>query len=256
MIHKVLAVTCYTGGEKLCAMTDSMLRGLKATVPKKTEICVSVVAQGAERMVQPKLFHVARTHPKNIGFAFGINEAINVALDGVDTDPDYVLVLNNDLEFTQPSWLQLLLDHAQTHKVLCPGTDRTALHAQSGPMGRAPVDVDEMSAYCWLVPFGMCRHLKREHGFWLFDEEFKPAYGEDNWTSYLLSKEFGHRVFRIIRRAFVHHLRHKTSSVVPHDRGKTSKLLADKLRGELKNKHQLRPDLIAWIKRMLQLLKC
>ena len=62
-------------------------------------------------------------------------------------------------------------------------------------------------------------------------------------------------MFKLVRRSFVKHLRKKTSAVVPHDRKKTAKILANKMRAELKDK-KLRPDLVAWIHRYLRLLKC
>lgn len=252
---RILAITCYTGGEGLVRMTEKMLQGLKSTVPTDScEMRVSITAQGAERMVDFKLFHYANTQPKNISFAFGMNHAIETALSLTDK-PDYVLCMNNDLEFTQPAWFRILLQHAQIHKVVCPVTDRTALHAQRGPIMVAPTDVDDLSAYCWLVPFGLCEFLKCEHGFHLFSEDFRPGFGEDNWTSYLFTKKLGPKVFRLVRRSFVKHLRHQTTKAVLHDRGKTSKILADKLRVELKD-NKLRPDLKVWINRYLKLLKC
>ena len=245
---KVLAVTCYTGSRELCDMTANMLTGLRKTV-KNTELRISVIAQGAAKEVPCDYGH---RYLENVSFAHGMNRAIE---EGLDFKPDYVLCLNNDLEFPQADWFTQLARVARSYRVVCPATDKTALYAQKGPIGMGSMPVEEMSAYCWMVPFGVCEDLFKRYGFWLFCEEFKPAYGEDNWTAYLIAKLLGPRPFRVVRRSFVKHLRKKTSSVVPHDRSKTSKLLADKMRSELRDPN-LRADLRVRANYYLKALKC
>ncbi len=246
---RVLAVTCYTGSRELCDMTTVMLTGLKKTV-KNAELKVSVTAQGAARPL-PHL-DCQTVYPENVSFAFGMNRAIE---QGLDFKPDYVLCLNNDLEFPQANWFTELAKVARSYRVVCPATDKTALYAQKGPVSMGSMPVDEMSAYCWMVPFHVCETLHEQYGFWLFCEEFKPAYGEDNWTAYLIAKLLGAKPFRVVRRSFVKHLRRKTSSIVPHDRSKTSKILADKMRAELRDPN-LRMDLRVRAQYYLKALKC
>jgi hypothetical protein len=247
---KVLAVTCYTGSRELCDMTANMLTELKKTV-KNTELKISVTAQGAARPPLPHLDYQT-IHPENVSFAFGMNRAI---AQGLDFKPDYVLCLNNDLEFPQANWFTELARVARSYRVVCPATDKTALYAQKGPISMGSMPVEEMSAYCWMVPFEVCEILHERYGFWLFCEDFKPAYGEDNWTAYLIAKILGHRPFRVVRKSFVKHLRRKTSSVVPHDRSKTSKILADKMRAEMRDPN-LRCDLRVRAEYYLKALKC
>ncbi len=251
----ILAVTCFTGGSDLAGMTYDMVWDLvKCFEASGIKWNISVHGQGTEcrLALAPELVQCTYS-PKNIGFAYGMNRAIEEGLKEIT--PDYILCMNNDLVLNQEDWLDQLLSSAQGNKISSPVTDAAAHHVSAGPRDADPVDLDELSAYCWLVPFGFCALLKKKHGFWLFDEDFAPAYGEDCWTSYLLTKEIGVKIFRLVRRSFVKHLKAKTSSVVPHDRKKTSKILADKFREELKDA-DLRPDLKAWANRYLKILKC
>ena len=166
---KVLAVTCYTGGKELCVMTETMLKELQLT----SDCRVAVTVQGADWVVkQADFVHVS---VENVGFAYGINRAIDLA---VRTEkPDYILVLNNDLRFPRLDWFVWLMKAAGPDYITCPVTDQTALHAHPASVAVAPLDVEELSAYCWLVPFGLCEFLKKEYGFWLFSEDFAPAEG-------------------------------------------------------------------------------
>lgn len=249
----VLAVTCYTGTGPLCDMTQRMLTELKATKTSAT-LKVSVVAQGALRAMGPALTNCESVYPENVGFAFGMNRAIDIAWE-LGIKPDYVLVLNNDLEFPDPGWLERLVKAARPDRITLPATDRTAGYVQQGPIPKGPSNVNEMSAYAWLIPFAWCKYLKAQYGFWLFDEDFKPGYGEDNWTTYLLLKRYGPgRLFTLVHRSFVKHLRHKTADFVAHDRKKTTATLLAKFRADLKNP-DLRKDLRAWAERYVRILK-
>jgi hypothetical protein len=171
-------------------------------------------------------------------------------------EPDWVLCFNNDLQFPFKNWLGELTDIAAFpfHQVLVPATDSAAVRVQGGPRDKSSFPVQESSAYCWLAPFEWCRWLKETYGFWLFDEDFAPAYGEDNWTAFLLSKQFGANVFRYVPRSFVKHLRARTSRIVKHNRKASNRTLVDKLRGELKDP-RLRPDLRKWAERYIAILK-
>lgn len=246
---RILAVTCYTGGEDLVKMTEQAIAGMKASIPKGVMLRVSATKQGAVREAKGTSF----THhcPRNVGFAFGMNQAIEAGLSLLDTW-DYVLCFNNDLVFSKSYWLERLLEEPRKDRILVPATDRTAIRTQAKPIFKSAFDVQEMSAYCWLVPMSWCEHLMEHHNFWLFDEEFK-AYGEDNWTAFLLSKAFGPKIFRYVPSSWVHHKRHQTSAVVKPNRKASNQLLVDRLRKELKDP-KLRGDLRAWARRYVEVL--
>lgn len=246
---KVLAVTCYTGGKDLCEMALKMLLALKKCVPTGIDFRESAVAQGAETCVGGYYTTVVE---KNIGFAFGMNAAIENAHDW---DPDYVLCLNTDLEFPNKDWLRKLLEIAvdPAEQIAVPATNNAAIRIQQGPRSLSSYPVQESSAYCWLIPFAWCKWLKEKHGFWLFSEDFGVAYGEDNWTSFLLSKKFGPKIFRYVPRSFVKHLRARTSRTVKHDRKRSNRVLVDKLKIELQDP-KIRGDLKLWAKRYIHIL--
>lgn len=246
---KILAITCYTGNEDLCAMTEDMLGELEDAGIKR----ISSVAQGAERLIRKGVY---TSVPDNVGFAYGMNLAIEQGIKEYDDHfgkPDYILCLNNDLSFPEGSWLKELKAEAHPTRVCVPAANRSAIRIQGGPVNGNPLDMSEMSAYAWLVPFGMCEWLKKEHGFWLFDEDFAPAYGEDNWTAFLIAKKFGANRFRYVRRSFVHHYRARTSRQVKHDRRRTNAVLVRKLKAELQDPN-LRADLRQWADRYIAIL--
>lgn len=248
---KVLAVTCYTGDEKLCTMTDFMLQGLwESGVVAKIDLQIAAVGQGAER---PAECRHPFMHPENVGFAFGMNLAIENSLRAMCESPDYVLCLNNDLEFPEKNWLAELMKCARADRICVPATDRTSLRIQAGPIASPSIPVQEMGAYCWLIPFAWCKWLKETHGFWLFSEEFAPAYGEDNLTAFLLSKKYGANCFRWVRRSWVKHLRAKTAAAMKIDRKKSSALLVKKLREQLTDP-KLRGDLRKWANSTIAIL--
>ena len=250
----ILAVTCYTGEKKLARMTGKCLDGLADSVPIGDELVTSVVAQGTDH-APPAHVNYLTFHPYNVGFAWGMNKAISVGLTQESEAPDVVLCFNNDLEFPNPGWLRKLTDIAEQapNQILVPATDKSAIRIQPGPMSKPSFPVQESSAYCWMVPFAWCQFLKETYGFWLFDEDFEPAYGEDNWTAFLLSKKFGPTVFRYVPRSFVKHLRHQTSQTVKHDRAKSSRTLVAKLQAQLKDP-KLRLDLRVWAQRYIAIL--
>jgi len=248
---KILAVTCYTGNEPLRDMTEEMLTGLSLSKPGIADLRTSVVGQGTKHLIRveepwPVTVQYA---PKNIGFAFGMNKAIDV----VQTwQPDYVLCLNNDLQFPHKNWLKELVDVSDMDHICVPATDKAAIRIQGGPMDLNPIHVPEMSAYCWLVPFAWCKWLKGQYGYWLFDEDFL-SYGEDNWAAFLLSKKYGQNIFRYVRRSWVKHLRGRTSAYVKPDRKKSNNALVDKLKLHLLDT-RLRKDLRQWANRYIKIL--
>ncbi|HET6494079.1 MAG TPA: hypothetical protein VFH61_01795 [Thermoleophilia bacterium] len=251
---RILAVTCYTGPEKLVKMTESCVQGLvdSPTDQHEVDLCVSAYGQGAERMAFGA--SVSTNQEENKGFAHGMNAAIDMGLRAmIAGPPDYVLCFNNDLRFPRLYWLAKLLDAAVPNRVCVPATNRAAIRIQKGPINGVPIDVPEMSAYCWLVPFKWCQWLKEHMGWWLFDPAFY-AYGEDNWTAFMLSKQYGRNVFRYVRRSFVDHCHGRTSKHVKPDRRLSNRLLVDRLTAQLKYP-KLRGDLREWAQRYIAILK-
>ena len=249
----ILAVTCYTGGEELALMTADCLSGLSECVPEGVEMKTSVLAQGTHAVPAWPMATITFS-PRNIGFAYGMNLAIENGLeDGFE--PDYVLCFNNDLQFPNKDWLAKLVEIADVafDQVLCPATDSAAHRIQSGPEDKPSYPVENNSAYAWLIPFKFCQFLMANHGFWLFSEDFRPAYGEDDWTAFLIAKEFGPKAMRYVPRSFVKHLRGRTARTVEHDRARSSRTLVEKLRAELKDP-DLRTDLRRWAQNYISIL--
>jgi hypothetical protein len=236
-------------------MTERCLKQLKGCRLNMTcDLKISVTEQGSVGLLSRDVFDWITPIPKNVGFAFGMNQAISSGVEA-GGNPDFVLCFNNDLEFPKAGWLRALTDIAAKapDQVLVPGTDRAAIRVQPRAINKQSFPVAEASAYCWLIPFKWCQFLKKTYGFWLFDEDFAPAYGEDNWTAFLLSKQFGPKPFRYVPRSFVRHLRARTSSIVKHDRANSNRVLVDKLRQELKDP-SLRSDLQKRAKDLIRIL--
>lgn len=249
---KIAAVTCYTGGADLRDMTDDMVNGLWDSRPSGslTSLKVVIVGQGTKHLAKTaRCGTMLWTEEENKGFGFGMNLGIELSAAGT---PDYILVLNNDLQFPRKNWLEELLKEASPDRICSPATDKAAIYMQKGPVNRDPIMVQEISAYCWLVPFAWCQWLKKHKGFWLFDEEF-GSYGEDNYTAFLLSKVYGKKVFRYVRRSWVKHLRGRTAALVRPNRKRSSKLLIDRFQQQL-TYPRLRPDLQQWAKRYISIL--
>ena len=232
-------------------MTERCSAALQECVPTGVALEVSVVAQGAARPIESN--GVRTFLPKNLGFAGGMNRAIEEGLRYFKA-PDYILCFNNDLEFPNKGWLRHLVDIAeQTTQVLCPATDSAAHRTQSGPEEKPSFSVENNSAYCWLVPMKWCRFLKATYGFWLFDEDFAPAYGEDDWTAFLLAKHFGPKHMRYVPRSFVKHLRARTARTVEHNRRDSGRTLVKKLQAELRDE-KLPSYLKRWAQNYISIL--
>lgn len=247
-------MTCYTGDEKLVAMTERCVDSLMDMgAGPGVNIFTSVYGQGASRLADVGSYQCNKLH--NVGFAHGMNSAIRLGLPRMVAPPDFVLCFNNDLEFPKEGWLKCLTDIAEKepNQILVPGTDSAAIRIQPRAINKPSFPVADASAYCWLIPFKWCQFLKKTYGFWLFDEDFAPAYGEDNWTAFLLSKEYGPLPFRHVPRSYVKHLRARTARTIKHDRVNSNRVLVDKLKQELKDP-SLRSDLQRRAKEQIRIL--
>ena len=167
---RILAVTCFTGGEELAKMTQDCLLELAECVPTGVELKTSVVAQGWSALPTCPIGTLYLA-PHNVGFAYGMNRAIEAGFIE-RKEFDYVLCFNNDLQFPNKGWLRKLVDIAeQTTQVLCPATDSAAHRTQTGPEDKPSYPVDNNSAYAWLVPFKWCKFLKDTYGCIVYQEQ-------------------------------------------------------------------------------------
>ncbi len=229
-------------------MTQSVVDGLRKHIPG---VMVSVVNQGVET---PVFADVSTTHHENVGFAFGMNLAIERGVTDTGA-PDYVLCINNDIQFTDPRWWDELARVARGDRIVVPATDRAAIYVQAGALPKPSFPRAEASAYCWLVPFEWCKVLKATYGFWLFPEIYPGGYAEDNHTAYLLTKLYGpNPVFRMVPKSFVKHLKAQTAKIVKPDRAKNTATLRAFFESELEEP-KLRRDLKRWCKNMLRVLR-
>lgn len=253
---KVLAVTCFTGDKKLCYMTERMVTRLRECleIPGVT-YRVSVVNQGGELQNSCGTIAEYYKHLKlNRSFAYGMNEAVD-QVPKAHFRPDYVLCINNDIEMPDKDWMRLLLKEAARSHITVPATDNTSLHPYSKKSEDPAFMADEMSAYAWLVPYGWCDWMRKAHGFWLFSEDFYPAFGEDNWSTIILRQQYGDKIFRVVPKAWVKHLRSQTASQVPHDRHKTSAVLKRKIEDMLSGRGKISPELkkkMLWYTKVLR----
>lgn len=227
----ILIIIPYAGPKRLTDMTAKCIASLMPTLTN-IEAKVVVVANAPERrLTEEELLGAEELfQPTNKGFGPGVNAAID-HYEFFDEFND-VLVLNNDLVFEQESWLANMLDARAEdigagfkHYVYAPATSCTAtLQAvQAGPEDKPPLRLPQVSAYCWLVPFGMCRHLDAKFDVPLFPTEF-PNYGSDDGSAAMIRKCFGQTPFRLVRRSWVRHLKAQTANAL-HEKAGTKELL-------------------------------
>lgn len=228
----VLAVTPYTGSEKLVRMTERMLRSFGEIASKITsdKISITAVDNAASRPVKDCPFNWHCHMDSNVGFGNAINFAILreiieppnlkiVCEDGVQKpfrqpmEITHVLILNNDLEFPDPEWLAALLAEREGDLVLSPCTDITATRealAESA-MAATPIRSAQVSAFCWLVPVTTIIKLRRKFGINLFHPDF-TNYGSDDVTAAMLRSIISKQPFKIVPRSWVKHLKGQTAN--------------------------------------------
>lgn len=212
----ILAVVPYAGDKTLVDMTANMLTQLRVQqgLLFDSELRhVVAVSNAAEAHVDAELLDQHYFNPRNEGFGPAVNMVINLDVFDAPLRPyDYVLVLNNDLEFPDPQWLAELILAADGEHVITPCTDRTAT---LGATAKSAVDkpsffLREVSAFCWMVPIKVIKAVKKSYYFPLFPPEF-PNYGSDDAASAILRKLLGPKPFKVVPRAWVRHLKAKTS---------------------------------------------
>lgn len=265
---KITALVLYAGSNTLSDMTVKMLDQLLESIEEartptlyassQVDLHTRVLAicNGSTPFPRRRL-HDLKTEmlqiDSNIGFAKGFNAGIRYFLDDRDV-PDYWLILNNDLEFPNKGWLRELVNERTIKQVICPTTDRTAtsLAVSGEPLDKDPIHTESVSAYAWMVPESIRALIEEKEGFTFFDPDF-DSYGEDDWTSLLIQHHVGPKPFRIVPRAWVQHLKARTTAEVKPDRAAASQLLCDKIRTLLQRRRRGDVDKKAqWHLRMLR----
>lgn len=236
----IIAVVPFTGSEKLVAMTEDCIKQLLlCDLPNEATLRIVAVNNKASRSLGTIADHPQvdeyKTH-ENLGFGVGVNEGIDLALLGEQYPCDYVLVVNNDLQFPQRNWLTLLLREVDGANVLSPRTDITATPeaCHPGPEDKDAQLVEQVSAFCWLVPRRVITAIEPRFGWPLFNPMF-TNYGSDDATAAILRKIYGRRPFKIVHRSWVKHLKAQTANELGVKAG-TKDLLTDLKKWKAKNK--------------------
>lgn len=227
----IIAITPFTGSEKLVKMTESCIEQLlNSYVPKDVSLRVVAVNNGASRRLGAIGNHplVDELHDdKNYGFGVGVNRGIDYALISEKLPCDQFLIFNNDLQFLDEMWLEHLLGEVEGRYVLSPRTDVTATVEACHPRAedRHAQRVREVSAFCWLVPIGVIRAIESRWEFPLFCPQF-TNYGSDDATAAILRGLYGETPFKIVHRSWVKHLKAQTANELSVKAG-TKELLTD-----------------------------
>lgn len=211
----LLAVVPFTGSEKLVAMTAAMLAAVRPCLPPDTTLLA--VANKPSRLLTFEELATADANQLTLETNTGFGPGINAALEDWSGD---VLALNNDLEFPQQNWLEVMRTQQAAderdgfeHFVYAPRTTITATWqaCAEGPEDKPAQRLDQISAYAWLVPAKVRARLRERAGFEMFPPEF-PVYGSDDAAAAWLRRLFGRTPFQLVHRAFVRHLKGRTSA--------------------------------------------
>ena len=227
----ILCIIPYAGPKRLTDMTAKCIASLMPTLHNIPAKVVTVANAPERRLTEDELQGAEELfQPTNTGFGPGVNAAIK-HYEFFNEFKD-VLVLNNDLVFEQESWLANMLDarakdigEGFKHYAYAPSTSCTATFqaVQDGPEDKPPLRLPQISAYCWLITYGMCRHLDAKFDTMLFPPEF-PNYGSDDGAAAMLRKCFGATPFQLVRRSWVRHLKAQTANAL-HEKAGTKELL-------------------------------
>jgi hypothetical protein len=227
---KIVAITPFTGSEKLVAMTESCIEELRAcALPPGVEMRIVAVNNAASRGLSKDVLQNVDelTDVKNYGFGVGVNRGIDYALIGERWHVDHFLIFNNDLRFPDKNWLVELLKEVETPYVLSPRTDITATKeaCHPGPADLIPTRSPLVSAFCWLVPHRIVQMMDMRWKYPLFCPQFSN-YGSDDATAAILRFTYGGTPFKIVHRSFVQHLKAQTANELGEKAG-TKQLLTD-----------------------------
>jgi hypothetical protein len=238
----ILAVVPFTGSDKLVTMTEDCIKQLfLSDVPDEVSVQVVAVNNKADRRldmakmvgcnadepVKGRWYLEELVDDRNHGFGVGVNRALDYWLLCEQRPCDFVLVLNNDLQFPNRDWLTHLLREVDGRFVLAPRTDITATKEAcfKEAADLPPQRVGQVSAYCWLIPIAVIKAIEDRFGWPLFCPQF-PNYGSDDATAAILRKLYGDTPFKVVHRSFVKHLKAQTANELRVKAG-TKELLAE-----------------------------
>ena len=155
---------------------------------------------------------------ENLGYSKGNNIGIKKALEG---NYEYIALLNNDILFT-PSWLENTIKGFELDKQLGMLSPRNNEHCQLTPsnylQGYKKYIGKFKNALKYVVtPFYSCVIIKREviDKIGLMDEEFSPAFFEDN--DYSFRAMYAGYSLGYINTAFIFHNHSMTSKSIPNE---------------------------------------
>lgn len=215
----LLAITPYTGDEKLVAMTEDCIEQLqRCPLPEGWKGHILAVNNSAARAIRVfdvkndwEVHHLQRE--KNFGFGVGVNQGLDYWMIGERFPVDQVLVFNNDLQFPFGDWLIQLMKEIEGNYVLSPCTDVTATFeaTEFEPKDKGTIRHREVSAFCWLLPINIVKAIDVRFGFPLFCPQF-TNYGSDDATAAILRKLYGETPFKIVPRSWVKHLKAQTAN--------------------------------------------
>lgn len=227
----IIAITPFTGSEKLVAMTEDCIRSLlMCDLPNDATLRIVAVNNAASRGLGDVLEHPMVDEvkdEKNYGFGVGVNRGIDYALIAERWPCDQILVFNNDLKFKDPTWLVQLCREIEGRYVLSPRTDVTATveACHDGPADKSAQRVREVSAFCWLVPKLVIDAIDSRWNFPLFPPMF-TNYGSDDAAAAILRGLYGETPFKVVHRSWVKHLKAQTANELGVKAG-THELLRD-----------------------------
>lgn len=208
----ILAIVPYAGSKKLVRMTEEMVRWFTVCAKERIDegqLRIVAINNAADGQIPTALVDWHGYNDTNEGFGRAVNLAIMRELRPSDS---HVLVLNNDLEFPDTSWLEKLLEAREGELVLSPCTDVTATKeaVAEGARDIEPFRSVQVSAFCWLVPTSIIRKLKKKFGFPLFHPDF-TNYGSDDVTAACL-RSFLSKPFKVVPRSWVRHKKAQTAN--------------------------------------------
>ncbi|GBE23830.1 hypothetical protein BMS3Bbin02_00095 [bacterium BMS3Bbin02] len=222
---KLLVITCWCGGQPFADMTTAMLSDLQNSITEwGGEMMLSVVRQGVPKgtVLRYTLFEDEVVElESNAGFAVGMNWAFMMGMERLveGATPDAVLCLNNDILMPNKDWLQILVDELQDDAICCPTTNYTSVTEQRAtkPVDKDPFFHGVTPGLCWLMPWPVVEAITGHLGKGkLFAEDLgSRAWGEDNYTAGIVRTKVRKAPFKIVPRAWIHHLGAKTSSLIP-----------------------------------------
>jgi hypothetical protein len=184
---------------------------------------ISIFAQGILNALPPRVLEGPALPigfeevPENKGFAYGMNEALK---NGAADYPDYdaVLCINNDILMPDKLWFKHLLDAYSEDRIMCPKTNFTGVDEQRSkkPENKPHFDHGTTPAVCWLIPrkivSSIASHLKGR----LFPDDLGGrAWGEDVYVSAFVRTKIAPRPFRIVPKAWIHHIGGQSSEKIP-----------------------------------------